>query len=90
MSLASPDWGVSGRLHRHSSGVRDGYRPIDLRSFDNAPRRCDVPEASIVFAAVTMTASEVAQQVGCSASTLYRHVPGGRAAVSESGMPASI
>jgi DNA invertase Pin-like site-specific DNA recombinase len=29
-------------------------------------------------------------EVGCSPSTLYRHVPGGRTAVAESGMPTSI
>jgi DNA invertase Pin-like site-specific DNA recombinase len=28
-----------------------------------------------------MTAADVARQVGCSLSTLYRHVPGGRSAV---------
>jgi hypothetical protein len=28
-----------------------------------------------------MSAIEVAQQLGCSASTLYRHVPGGRTAI---------
>ena len=38
------------------------------------------------MASGTMTAAEIARQVGCSASTLYRHVPGGRAAVAESGM----
>ena len=33
----------------------------------------------------TMTASEIARQVEFSASTLYRHVPGGRTAIAESG-----
>jgi transposase-like protein len=28
-----------------------------------------------------MTASEVARQIGCSSSTLYRHLPGGRSAL---------
>jgi transposase-like protein len=34
-----------------------------------------------MLASGTMTASEVARQVGCSSSTLYRHVPGGRSAL---------
>jgi AcrR family transcriptional regulator len=34
-----------------------------------------------------MTAAEVARQVGCSSTTLYRHVPGGRTAIAESAMP---
>ena len=41
-----------------------------------------VTAAKAMLASGTMTASEVARQVGCSASTLYRHVPGGRAAIS--------
>ena len=36
-----------------------------------------------MLASGTMTASEIAQQIGCSASTLYRHVPGGRTAITE-------
>jgi hypothetical protein len=42
-----------------------------------------------MLASGTMTASEVARQIGCSSSTLYRHVPGGRAAIAESGMLAA-
>jgi hypothetical protein len=34
-----------------------------------------------MLASGTMTAAEVARQVGCIFSTLYRHVPGGRTAV---------
>ena len=41
-----------------------------------------VTAAKAMLASGTMTASEVARQVGCSASTLYRHVPGGRRAMS--------
>jgi AcrR family transcriptional regulator len=41
-----------------------------------------------MLASGTMTASEIARQVGCSASTLYRHVPGGRTAVAESAISA--
>jgi hypothetical protein len=36
-----------------------------------------------MLASGTMTASEVARQVGCSSPTLYRHVPGGRTAITE-------
>ena len=39
-----------------------------------------VRAAKAMLASGTMTASEVARQIGCSASTLYRHVPGGRTA----------
>jgi len=39
-----------------------------------------VRAAKAMLAGGTMSASEVAQQVGCSASTLYRHLPGGRGA----------
>ena len=42
-----------------------------------------VRAAKAMLASGTMTASEVARQIGCSASTLYRHVPGGRAAITE-------
>jgi DNA invertase Pin-like site-specific DNA recombinase len=48
-----------------------------------------VTAAKAMLASGTMTATEVARQVGCSSSTLYRHVPGGRTAVAESGMPAA-
>ena len=48
-----------------------------------------IKAAKAMLASGTMTASEVARQVGCSASTLYRHVPGGRTAVAESGVPAA-
>jgi DNA invertase Pin-like site-specific DNA recombinase len=34
-----------------------------------------------MLASGTMTASEVARQIGCSSSTLYRHLPGGRSAL---------
>ena len=43
-----------------------------------------VTAAKAMLASGTMTASEVARQVGCSASTLYRHVPGGRTAIRRS------
>jgi DNA invertase Pin-like site-specific DNA recombinase len=40
-----------------------------------------VRAAKAMLASGTMTASEVARQLGCAASTLYRHLPGGRAAL---------
>jgi DNA invertase Pin-like site-specific DNA recombinase len=39
--------------------------------------------AKAMLASGSMTAAEVARQIGCSPSTLYRHVPGGRSAVAE-------
>jgi DNA invertase Pin-like site-specific DNA recombinase len=38
-----------------------------------------VRAAKAMLASDTMTASEVARQLGCATSTLYRHLPGGRA-----------
>lgn len=35
----------------------------------------------VMLASGSMTASEIARQVGCSPSTLYRHLPGGRSAI---------
>jgi DNA invertase Pin-like site-specific DNA recombinase len=40
-----------------------------------------VRAAKAMLASGTMTASEVARQLGCAASTLYRHLPGGRSAL---------
>jgi AraC-like DNA-binding protein len=53
---------------------RIGSRPPAL----NAVK---VRTAKAMLASGTMTAAEVARQVGCSSSTLYRHVRGGRTAV---------
>jgi DNA invertase Pin-like site-specific DNA recombinase len=53
---------------------RRGGRPPAL---DDAKIRA----ARAMLASGTMTASEVARQVGCAPSTLYRHVRGGRSAV---------
>ena len=52
---------------------RRGGRPPAL---DEAKLRA----AKAMLAGGTMTAAEVARQVGCAPSTLYRHLPGGRAA----------
>ena len=46
-----------------------------------------VRAARAMLASGSMSAIEVAQQLGCSASTLYRHVPGGRTAIAESQQP---
>ena len=37
--------------------------------------------AKILWASGTMSAAEIATQVGCAPSTLYRHLPGGRSAL---------
>jgi len=39
--------------------------------------------AKAMLASGTMTATEVARQLGCAPSTLYRHLPGGRGALGE-------
>jgi DNA-binding CsgD family transcriptional regulator len=36
-----------------------------------------------MLASGTMSANEIARQLGVSASTLYRHLPGGRAGIVE-------
>lgn len=53
---------------------RRGGRPPAL---DDAKVRA----AKAMLASGTMTAAEIARQVGVSPSTLYRHLPGGRSAV---------
>jgi DNA invertase Pin-like site-specific DNA recombinase len=37
--------------------------------------------AKAMWASGAMTAGEIAQQLGCAASTLYRHLPGGRSSL---------
>ncbi len=53
---------------------RTGGRP---RALDEAKLRA----AKALLASGSFTASEVARQVGCAPSTLYRHLPGGRSAL---------
>jgi DNA invertase Pin-like site-specific DNA recombinase len=53
---------------------RRGGRPLTMTE-------SKLRAAKAMLAAGTMSTTEVARQVGVSASTLYRHVPGGRAAV---------
>jgi DNA invertase Pin-like site-specific DNA recombinase len=42
-----------------------------------------ITAAKAMLASGNMTASEVARQLGCAPSTLYRHLPGGRTAMAE-------
>ena len=60
---------------------RRGGRPAAL---DESKIRA----AKAMLASGSMSAIEVAQQLGCAPSTLYRHVPGGRSRVAESGVSA--
>ena len=56
------------------------------------PRAMDamkVTAARAMLSSGEMTAAQIARQIGCSPSTLYRHLPGGRAAIAESGVPAA-
>ncbi len=53
---------------------RRGGRPAAL---DDAKIRA----ARAMMASGSMSAAEVAQQLGCAASTLYRHLPGGRSGI---------
>ena len=61
---------------------RRGGRPAAL---DESKIRA----AKAMLASGSMSAIEVAQQLGCAPSTLYRHVPGGRAGIVENGVSAS-
>lgn len=56
-----------------SRGRRGGRPPVLTEA--------KVRAARAMLAAGTMTTTEVARQIGVSSSTLYRHLPGGRAAV---------
>jgi DNA invertase Pin-like site-specific DNA recombinase len=63
----------AGLLAAAARGRRGG-RP---RSMDDSKIRA----AKAMLAGGTMTAGEVARQLGVAASTLYRHIPGGRGAL---------
>ena len=45
-----------------------------------------VTVAEAILQSGTMTATEVARQIGVGTSTLYRYMPGGRTSVGENGM----
>jgi DNA invertase Pin-like site-specific DNA recombinase len=62
---------------------RIGGRPPALNAIK-------VKAAKAMLASGTMTAAEVARQIGCSSSTLHRHVLGGRTAVAESAISATL
>ncbi len=62
-------------LHAAKLRGRVGGRPPVL---DTAK----IHAAKVLWASGTMTATDVARQVGCAPSTLYRHLPGGRGAIS--------
>jgi DNA invertase Pin-like site-specific DNA recombinase len=47
--------------------------------------RIKVTAAKPMLASGNLTAAEVARQLGCAPSTLYRHLPGGRTAINETG-----
>jgi DNA invertase Pin-like site-specific DNA recombinase len=61
---------------------RRGGRPTALDA-------SKIRAAKAMLASGNMSAIEVAQQLGCARSTLYRHVPGGRTAVAESAISAA-
>jgi hypothetical protein len=77
-------------LYKSSPGCPEGLLPKTgwepVAVIGGRPPALDaikVRAAKAMLASGTMTASAIPRQVGCSASTLYRHVPGGRAAVAE-------
>ena len=53
---------------------RRGGRPVVLDA-------AKLHAAKAMLASGTMTAGEIARQIGCAPSTLYRHLPGGRSAL---------
>jgi DNA invertase Pin-like site-specific DNA recombinase len=66
----------AGLIAAASRGRRGG-RPAGLDA-------SKVRAAKAMLASGNMSAIEVAQQLGCAPSTLYRHLPGGRTALAES------
>jgi DNA invertase Pin-like site-specific DNA recombinase len=72
--MEQPDFGSrAGIAAAAARGRRDG-RPAALGD-------AKIGAAKAMLASGNMSAAEVAQQVGCAASTLYRHLPGGRSAL---------
>ena len=65
-------------LHAAKLRGRLGGRPPVLDS-------AKIHAAKVLWASGTLTAAEVARQVGCAPSTLYRHLPGGLSAVRSEG-----
>ena len=81
-SESSELWSGPARIAHGPPASCRGGRPAAL---DESKIRA----AKAMLASGSMSAIEVAQQLGCAPSTLYRHLPGGRTAVAESGMPAA-
>jgi DNA invertase Pin-like site-specific DNA recombinase len=65
----------AGLLAAAARGRRGGRPP----ALDEAQIRA----AKAMLASGAMSAAEVAQQVGCAPSTLYRHLPGGRSGIEQ-------
>jgi DNA invertase Pin-like site-specific DNA recombinase len=65
----------AGLIAAASRGRRGGRPP----ALDEAQIRA----AKAMLASGAMSAAEVAQQVGCAPSTLYRHLPGGRSGIEQ-------
>jgi DNA invertase Pin-like site-specific DNA recombinase len=65
----------AGLIAAASRGRRGGRPP----ALDEAQIRA----AKAMLASGAMSAAEVAQQVGCASSTLYRHLPGGRSGIEQ-------
>jgi DNA invertase Pin-like site-specific DNA recombinase len=61
-----------GLMKARLAGVVGGRRPV----LDDVK----IAEAKVMLASGGLTVTEVARRVGCSSSTLYRHLPGGRSA----------
>jgi hypothetical protein len=74
---------VAAREHRHHERNWAAHRALAQFEVDLLRERTRT--AKPMLPSGTMTASEIARQVEFSASTLYRHVPGGRTAIAESG-----
>jgi DNA invertase Pin-like site-specific DNA recombinase len=70
----------AGLLAAAARGRRGG-RPAAL---DESKIRA----AKAMLASGSMSAIEVAQQLGCAPSTLYRYVPGGRSGIADNGVSA--
>jgi DNA invertase Pin-like site-specific DNA recombinase len=59
---------------------------------DGRPQGLDEPKiraAKVMLASGAMSAVQVAQQLGCASSTLYRHLPGGRSGIEQVGQVAA-
>ncbi len=78
------DKDILAQFKRHVHAI---WRPIRVAQAALDQRVADLEEraAKAMLVSGTMTAGEVAKSLGCAVSTLYRHLPGGRAALDASG-----